>query len=47
MDMVGIVLGRNQYQVTYTIVSLPEPIWTANGIVVISVPMVQNLIRIA
>lgn len=44
--MIGIALGTTQFKYVQTIVSLPEPIWCSSDgdIVVISVPMMQNLL---
>jgi len=43
-NMIGKVLGTTQFKYVQTIVSLPEPIWCNGAVIVISVPMMQNLI---
>lgn len=44
LDMIGQSIGKNNFNYVNTIVSLPEPIWHKNNVIIISLPMIQYLL---
>lgn len=44
LDMIGQSIGKNSFNYVTTIVSLPEPIWHTNNVIIISLPMIQYLL---
>lgn len=44
LEIMGLCIGNNMFDYVLTIVSLPEPICINNKIIVISLPMLQNLL---